>query len=110
MTGELEMTDRPQKIIEAKLPLTWLLTSAFGVVFSLGGVYVKLDVMQAQSVEIKTKLDERNNRIDMLAQNVIIEKSRNDSQDRQLGQMQSDIAENRRNIASAPQLKKWIIK
>ena len=49
------------KIIEARLPLNWLIGSASVIVFSLGGIYVKIDAL-GRAIDKQEKVSENQQR------------------------------------------------
>lgn len=61
------------KVIEARLPLAWLIGSASAIVFSMGGVYFKVDALGRALEKQETKLEKQQAQID----NATIEGNRN---------------------------------
>jgi len=108
--GTDEMSDRPQKIIEAKLPLVWLLSSAFAVVFSLGGLYVQVNSQTAAIQNMQVAIDKRSERLDQLTVSVVTQQTRNEAQDILIVRNANDIADINRNLNESRQLKKWLLK
>ncbi|QBZ71747.1 hypothetical protein [Pseudomonas phage KP1] len=109
-----DMHERPQKIIDAKFPLPWLIGSASAIVFSMGGVFVKLDGMSAALNKIETKAEVRDTRTDerinVIAQGLIQQSGRNDTQDAQLARAQSDINEVKRDVEDLRKSERWMPK
>lgn len=106
-----EMTEpRPQKIIDAKLPLPWLIGSACAVVFSMGGVFVKLDAVGASLTKLEAKTDNRDDRISTLAQSLIQQQGKNDVQDSQITGVQNETRDLRRDVEDLKKSQRWMPK
>jgi hypothetical protein len=105
-----EMHERPQKIIDAKLPLPWLIGCACAVVFSMGGVFVKLDAVGIALTKMEAKTDLRDERITTLSTALIQQQGRNETQDAQINRNQSDIAEIKRDLDEIGKNQRWMPK
>lgn len=105
-----DMNERPQKIIDAKLPLPWLIGSACAIVFSMGGVFVKLDAVGSAVSKIEAKTDSRDERISTLAQSLIAIQGRNDVQDAQIQGTQSEVRDMKRDIEEIKKSQRWMPK
>lgn len=98
------------KIIDAKLPLPWLIGSACAVVFSMGGVFVKLDAVGTALTKIEAKTDTRDDRISTLAQSLIQQQGKNDVQDAQVSALQNETRELRRDVEEVKKSIRWMPK
>lgn len=58
------MNDRPQKIIDAKFPLTWLIGATFTIVVSMATFYSKVDGMASKQAELQTSIDKLQDKIE----------------------------------------------
>jgi septal ring factor EnvC (AmiA/AmiB activator) len=105
-----DMNERPQKIIDAKLPLPWLIGCATAIVFSMGGVFVKLDAVGSSLTKLEAKTDNRDERINVLAQSLIQQQGKNDTQDAQIIRAQSDITDIRRDVDDLRKSQRWMPK
>lgn len=114
MSNELrsndDMNGRPTKIIDAKLPLPWLIGSACAVVFSMGGVFVKLDSVGASLSKLEAKTDTRDDRINVLAQTLIQQQGKNDVQDAQIIGVQNEARDLRRDVEEIKKNQHWMPK
>lgn len=98
------------KIIDAKLPLWWLIGSACAVVFSMGGVFVKLDSVGTALTKIEAKTDSRDDRINVLAQSLIQQQGKNDVQDAQMQAMENEARYLRRDVEEIKKNQRWMPK
>ncbi len=105
-----DMNERPQKIIDAKLPLPWLIGSVCAVVFSMGGVFVKLDAVGVSLTKLEAKTDTRDERISSLMQTLIRQQGKNDAQDAQIQRNASDISDVKRNVEELRESQRWMPK
>ena len=105
-----DMNERPQKIIDAKLPLPWLIGSACAIVFSMGGVFVKLDAVGSAVQKIEAKTDSRDERINVLAQTLIQQQGKNDVQDAQMSATQNEVRDLRRDVEEIKKNQRWMPK
>lgn len=108
--GTDDMNERPQKVIDAKLPLTWLIGTAAAVVFSMGGVFFKLDSVSSSLTKLEAKTDNRDDRITTLAASLIQQQGKNDTQDAQITRAQSDISDIRRDVDEIRKSQRWMPK
>ena len=104
------MNERPLKVIDAKLPLTWLITSAVAVILAMGGVFMKLDNVSVALSKLEAKTDSRDERINLLAQTQIQQQGKNDTQDAQIVRSQSDIVDLKRDIDEIRKSQRWMPK
>lgn len=104
------MNERPTKIIDAKLPLPWLIGSACAVVFSMGGVFVKLDSVGASLTKLEAKTDTRDDRINVLAQTLIQQQGKNDVQDAQITGVKNEARDLRRDVEEIKKNQRWMPK
>lgn len=109
-TGEGELNERPQRIIDAKLPLPWLIGSACAIVFSMGGVFVKLDAVGSSVAKLEAKTDTRDDRINVLAQTLIQQQGKNDVQDAQITGVQNEARDLRRDVEEIKKNQRWMPK
>lgn len=105
-----DMNERPQKIIDAKLPLPWLIGSACAVVFSMGGVFVKLDSVGQSLTKLEAKTDTRDERLSALAQTLIQQAGKNDVQDAQIIGVQNETRDLRRDVEDLKKNQRWMPK
>lgn len=98
------------KIIDAKLPLPWLIGSVCAVVFSIGGVFVKLDAVGTSLTKLEAKTDVRDDRINVLSQSLIQQSGKNDVQDAQLDSVQSETRDIRRDVEELKKNQRWMPK
>ena len=68
-----------QTVIETKLPLPWLIGCAAAIIFSLGGLYVKVDSLINTFDKINERLEKQNDSFNTVNQNVLILGGRVDS-------------------------------
>lgn len=101
---------RPQKIIDAKLPLPWLIGCASAIVFSMGGVFFKLDNVTTSINKLEAKTDNRDDRISAIMQSLIQQQGKNDTQDAQILRAQTDITEVRRDVEDIRKSQRWMPK
>lgn len=87
------------KIIDMRLPLPWLLASVISIVFSIGGVFVKLNTVSESLVKMEIKTDLRDSKIINLAEMLIEQKGKNEMQDEQIKRTQADIGELKDSIS-----------
>lgn len=87
------------KFIETKLPLPWLLSTAAATILSLGGVFMKLDILSQNIAKLESKTDIRDERIAALNQNLLLQQGRNDTQQTQINRNMEDIADIKKDIA-----------
>lgn len=105
-----DMNERPQKIIDAKLPLPWLIGCATAIVFSMGGVFVKLDAVGSSLSKLEAKTDNRDERISSLMQTLIQQQGKNDTQDAQIQRNASDISDVKRDVEELRKSQRWMPK
>lgn len=105
-----DMNERPQKIIDAKLPLPWLIGCATAIVFSMGGVFVKLDAVGSSLSKLEAKTDNRDERISTLAQSLIQQAGKNDTQDAQITRNAADITDLKRDVEDIRKSQRWMPK
>lgn len=98
------------KIVDAKLPLSWLIGCAAAIVFSMGGVFVKLDSLVGSLAKIEARTDNRDERIGALTQSLLIQQGRNETQDAHLARMQSDISDQKAAIEEVKKNQRWMPK
>ena len=89
-----------QKIIELKLPLTYLITAVVTLLFALGGLYVKFDTLSQTVTRLDTKTDQRDDRIQVLLQTSVEIKSQISAQDQRMIRAESDVKEIRADFNS----------
>lgn len=99
-----------QRIIDAKLPLPWLIGCACAIVFSMGGVFVKLDNVNTALNKIEAKTDNRDDRITTLAATLIQQQGKNDTQDAAILRIQTDVIEIRRTLDETRKNQRWMPK
>ena len=104
------MHERPQKIIDAKLPLPWLIGSACAVIFSMGGLFVKLDAVGTALTKLEVKTDTRDDRINLLTQSLIQQQGKNDIQDAQIQRNASDITDLKNSNEDIRKTQRWMPK
>lgn len=85
-------------VIDAKLPLTWLIGSAVAIVFSLGGLYVKVDSLINTFDKVGTKLAEQDKTVSTLSQNVLIQSGRYDTLSLKVDNNTQNIAELKKDV------------
>lgn len=74
----MNMSDKTT-VIDAKLPLTWLIGSAVAIVFSLGGLYVKVDSLIDTFSRVNERLASQDKSVSTLSQNLLIQSGRYDT-------------------------------
>ena len=109
-----DMDNKPQKFIEMKLPLVWLLGSVAIIAGSLVSMYVTfigygktLDVLTKTVERLDTKTDTRDERLSTLLQTTIEIKAQLSEQDRRLMRNESDIKELRGNVEEIRRTQRW---
>lgn len=85
-------------VIDAKLPLTWLIGSAVAIVFSLGGLYVKVDSLISTFDKVGTKLDVQDSKVSTLTQNLLIQSGRYDTLSIKVDTNAENIAEIKKDV------------
>lgn len=104
------MNERPQKIIDAKLPLPWLIGSVCAIVFSFGGLFFKVDAVGQSVAKLEQKTDTRDERISTLAATLIQQQGKNDTQDAQIQRNAADIGEIKRDVEDLRKSQRWMPK
>ncbi|WP_043345172.1 hypothetical protein [Cupriavidus basilensis] len=86
---------KPQKIIDAKLPLSWLISSTVAVIAFLASALwavfnqsAKLDILITQTTKLERRMDDRDARIDNVIRDIYDQKRVNDLQDLRIGQLE----------------------
>lgn len=98
------------RIIDAKLPLSWLIGTASAVVFAMGGVYFKLETVSSSITKLESKTDNRDDRIATLTASLILQQGKNDTQDAQINRNHADIKDMRRDVDDIYKAQKWATK
>lgn len=80
-------------VIETKLPLWWILASVTAIVFSMGGVFVRLESVTVSLTKIETKLDTQDRRMGQFAENLGEIRSVNNVQQMQIDRASADLNE-----------------
>jgi hypothetical protein len=91
------------RIIETKIPLTWLVTSVLSVVLAFGGLFVKVDNATSAVSELKAKIESRDDRMTMLIQGLTEVKGVNSMQQSQIDRVQTDLIDVRRDLIDVRQ-------
>lgn len=105
-----ELDRRSHKLIDEKLPLTWLIGSAAAIVIAFATVVVKLDNVTSSLTKLELKTDQRDDRITLLIQNIAEVKGKNDTQQTQIDRNYQDLTEVKRNIEDLRRNQKWLTK
>lgn len=100
-------TDGATVKFEPKLPLWSVIASAVAVVFSMGGVIVKLDSIGVSLVKLEQKTDTRDERIQTVQQTVLTMQGKNDMQDAQLSRIAVDFADMKRDVEEIRKHQRW---
>jgi hypothetical protein len=104
------MATQITKSVDTKLPLTWVISSAFGIIFSVGGVYIELKNISNSLEKIERKNDLRDDKIQQINQMAIETNGRVTNQQSQLERAQLDMSELRRDFANSPKMTRWVAK
>lgn len=80
-------------MIETKLPLWWILASVTAIVFSVGGLYVRLDSVAVLLNKIETKLDAQEVRMSRFSESLGEVRSVNNIQQMQIDRATTDLNE-----------------
>lgn len=62
------MAGTDQRVIDTKIPVTWLITSVCGIILAIGGVFVRVDNMAATITKIDNKAEVRDERFNVVLQ------------------------------------------
>lgn len=89
---------RPQRLIEMKLPLVWLLGGVVSVLFSLGGLYVKFDTLSQNLTKLDAKTDIRDDKMQTLLSTSIEIKSQISAQDQRMLRAEGDVKDLRADL------------
>lgn len=90
-TGTPDMT-----VIDAKMPLTWLLMTAGTVIFSFGSLYMKIDTQGIALKEVSAKLEKRDDSMTVVLTTLTEVKTNNNAQDAAIARNAADIADLKR--------------
>lgn len=104
MTGT---TEGNQRVIDAKFPLTWLIGCSCAIVFSMGGVFVQINSVAATVAKIETKTDIRDERTNVISQNIIALQGEDRTQQAQVARVTSDIADLKRDVEEMRRKQQW---
>jgi septal ring factor EnvC (AmiA/AmiB activator) len=85
-------------VIDFKLPLPWMLSSAALIVFSLGSLYMKIDQQQTIITQVSAKLDKRDENTTVILTTLAEVKSNNATQDAAISRNAEDIADIKRQL------------
>lgn len=109
--GSLEMNNAPkiqiQRMVEMKLPLTWLMSSVVAILFGFGVLYQKFDTMQVNFTKLDAKTDIRDDRMQTLIQSTIETKAQISAQDQRLIRLESDQKDLRTTVESIRNVQRW---
>lgn len=81
--------DKVENLIEPKLPLWWIIASSVAIVFSMGGVIVKLDELGTSVQKIEAKIDAQEARLIIMDRSIYESKAENRIQQTQLDRIDS---------------------
>lgn len=87
--------DRPLSpaFIETKIPLWWILACASAIVFSMGGVFVRLEAVTISLSKIETKLDVQDKQMAQFSESLSDVRSANIVQQMQIDRATFDLNE-----------------
>jgi len=94
-------------VIDAKFPLTWLIGCSCAIVFSMGGVFVQINSVAATVAKIETKTDIRDERTNVISQNIIALQGEDRTQQAQVARVTSDIADLKRDVEEMRRKQQW---
>lgn len=91
----MPQNNHPQSpaFIETKIPLWWILASATAIVFSMGGVFVRLEAVTVSLSKIETKLDVQDRQMAQFTESLGDVRSANIVQQMQIDRAVFDINE-----------------
>lgn len=93
MTDNSQAEVKEMTVIDAKLPLTWLISSAVAIVLSFGSLYAKMDAQNDTLKDLSSKLEKRDDNMSILLTSLAEVKSNNLTQDAAIARNAEDIAD-----------------
>lgn len=97
------MQQADKTIIEAKLPLWWIIGSATAIIFAMGGLFVKLEAVGETLNKVEIKLNQQDGQFSSLIKELSDVKSVNSVQQLQIDRATSDVNELSRFYRSSRQ-------
>ena len=98
MTDNSHTEFKEMTVIDAKLPLSWLLGVAASVLFSFGSLYVKLDTQSIALKDVQNKLEKRDDSMTVVLTTLAEVKTSNLNQDQSIQRSANDIIEINRQL------------
>lgn len=98
MTDDNQTETNKMTVIDAKLPLSWLIGCAFSVVFSFGTLYMKLDTQSIALKDVQAKLEKRDDSMTVVLTTLAEVKTSNLNQDQSIQRNAADISEIKRQL------------
>jgi len=97
-----------ERVIETKLPLTWLIGCAAAIIFSLGGVSFQVSTIAATVSKIEVKSDLRDDRLNTVVQSVAVQANESRNIQSQVTQLGSQMVEVRRDVEAIKDKQRWV--
>lgn len=101
------MSGSDQRVIDTKIPLTWLVGCAAAIVFSLGGVSFQVSNIAGAVAKIEVKSDLRDDRLNAVVQTVAVQASESRSMQSQMSSFGTQLLEVRRDVDQIKDKQRW---
>lgn len=95
------------RVIDAKFPLSWLIGCSAAIVFSMGGVFFKINSIGDTVAKIETKTDIRDDRTNVITQGLIAMQGDNRTQQSQIDRAASDIIDLKKDVDELKRKQTW---
>lgn len=89
---------RSTKLIDMKIPLTWLLVSAISVGLSIGGLFNKVDTVTSALARLEKTIETRDEKLNTIVESISAVRSKTEVQQIQIERNSSDISEIKSNL------------
>lgn len=103
----IDTAEGAPRVIDAKFPLSWLVGCSAAIVFSMGGVFFKINTIGETVAKIENKTDIRDDRTNVLAQSIIALQGSDQTQKVLIERLSSDVAEAKRDIEEVRRRQTW---
>lgn len=94
-------------MIDAKLPLAWLIGTGAAIVFAMGAFSFQISTIAATVSKIETKVDLRDDKTNILTQSIIALQGDQRTQDAKIDRSAADIVELKKDIEEMKRKQVW---
>jgi len=108
---------RPQKIIDLRLPLTWLIGATVSIVVSMATFYAKVDGMASKQADLQhsidslqDKIEKRDETVSGIQNSIMLIQGKNDTQQSQIDRATNDITDMRRDIEDIRKTQRGVLR